>query len=90
MEPEPKKQGKFAELQGKIDPQLREEWGKEQERVRKRIVEKDDFGWTPETLDLVAGVDISAAKADTAATTCSITGAHLLAAIITAVIYARH
>ena len=35
-------------------------------------------------------IDTTRAEADTAATTCSITGAHLLAAIITAVIYARH
>ena len=33
--------------------------------MRKCILEKDDFGWTPDTLDLVAGVDISALKTDT-------------------------
>lgn len=36
----------------------------EQKFIRERVIEKNDFKWDINTLDLVAGVDISASKED--------------------------
>ena len=65
MEPEPKKLSKFEQLQAQVPPQIRAKWEEEQKKVRSLIIEKNDFKWDVNTLDLVAGVDISAAKKDT-------------------------
>ena len=48
-----------------MPPEIRVRWEQEQKKIRGMIVEKNDFKWDVGTLDLVAGVDISAAKKDT-------------------------
>jgi deoxyinosine 3'endonuclease (endonuclease V) len=53
-------------------------WEKEQALIRGKIVEKNEFTWTPFDMDLVAGVDISASKKDTDV------------ACATLIIYSRH
>ena len=64
-DPEPHHQGKFEQLQGQLPPELKAKWEQEQGKIRQLIVEKNDYKWDLSTLDLVAGVDISAQKQDT-------------------------
>lgn len=49
-------------LRDQVDPLLREKWQREQQLIRKFIVDKNDFTWNLDTLNLVAGVDLSASK----------------------------
>ena len=48
-----------------MEPAIKALWEQEQKHIRGLIIEKNLFDWQPDTLDLVAGVDISAAKQDT-------------------------
>lgn len=64
MQAQPKKLGKFGRLHQKIDKDMKLKWQTEQHFIKGLLIEKNDFHWKLDDLDLVAGVDISASKED--------------------------
>ena len=59
------RKGKFQQLRAQVDPALIQRWEVEQEELRTRLIERDDFQWTldgPTALHYIGGMDISADK----------------------------
>lgn len=57
--------GKFSALREQVDPELIRRWEAEQDTLRARLIERDDFQWTvtgPTALHYIGGMDISADK----------------------------
>ena len=51
--------GKFRQLRSQIDPATQALWNEEQNYLKNKVIENDTFDWKPETLQYIAGVDIS-------------------------------